>query len=271
MTTGTPSTDISTSTSIPEVVRAARNDPFLNLFGGTPFMISSASVIAEGWPLLEATRGLMMTEPILTPMTLTKLEDMSEAVAIVRKNDVLDMTGKNLEKVISLSDLAQYFSKESDDRKASKQRRDEGETGTKTSLRSLNAFEAVLPGIAFSLRIELTSRSPSHLGMMLLAVQSFLRDGQVGGKAARGFGRFALAPNASRLYEVDPEQRNKLVLSSIFGDKSSGYEFVKSPVIVEAVDAAQDYIDDCNPGLYEAFTSANAHGIKAMQKAVAVA
>lgn len=271
LTTGTASTSIATAASIPEVVRAARNDPFLHLFGGTTFMISSASVISEGWPLLDVTRGLMMTEPILPTASISKLEDMTDAVAIIRKNDVLDMRGEQLQSVITLSDLAAYFTKESEDRKATKQRRSEGEAGPKTSLRAINAYEAIRPGMAFALRIEVTARTPASLGLMLMAVQRLLREGQIGGKTARGLGRFTLAPNASRLYELDPENRQTIVLSSIFENKASGYKFADNPIIAIAVTAAQDFIDECDPKLYEKFKDANAQGIKAMQKELAAA
>jgi CRISPR type IV-associated protein Csf2 len=264
LTSGTPTTELKAGDATPESMRAARSDPFLSLFGGTSFAMSAGSVIAEGWPLLDLTTGLLMTEAIVPNLPFSQLKDMTDAVAIVRKNDVADLRGAQLEGVVKFEALCDYLSGEADDREASKAKKKAGEGGKKTSLRALNAFEAVRAGLSFALRVEVTARTPAHLGLMLMAVQHFMRAGQVGGKGARGMGRFAVS--ASRLYELDPANRQILVLSEVFHDKATGYAFQHSDVITEAAGAAQDYIDHANPALYEAFAAANAKAIKALDK-----
>ena len=261
-TSGMANTELKADSATHETNRAARRDPFLSLFGGTSFAMSSGSVIAEGWPLLEITKNLPMSEPIVPVMGFDDLRDMTDALAIVRKNDVAGLSGKHLTKVISDVKLIEYLQSETDARVVSKAKKAADEDSKKTDLRTLNAYEAVRTGMGFAIRFEVTSRSPAHLGLMLLAAQAFMQDGQVGGKSARGCGRFVVA--ASRLYELDPTNRQTTVVSSIFGDKSSGYSFPDNATITQAVDAANDYIDSVDSRLLEAFASADAKAIKAL-------
>lgn len=267
MTSGMATTELKVDQATPETMRAARRDPFLSLFGGTSFAMSAGSVIAEGWPLLEVTKNLLMTEPIAALLPFTDIKEMTDAVAIVRKNDVASMTGQHLEGVVGVEKLADYVEGETNARNASKAKKSAGEEGKKTDLRTLNAVEAVRSGMGFALRVEVTARTPAHLGLMLLAFQGFLRSAQVGGKGARGMGAFTC--NASRLYELDPANREKVVLSSLFEGKTTGYEFVHNGVVDEAVIAAEDYIDGANPLLFEAFAAADAKAIKSLQAEVA--
>ena len=264
MTSGMASTELKADEATPDSTRAARLDPFLGLFGGTSFALSAGSVISEGWPLLESTRSLLMTEPIGTVRSFNRLSDMTDAVAIIRKNDVASMQGDNLEGVVGVQRLADYIQAEFDSRTASKVKKAAGGEGKKTDLRALNAVEAVRSGMGFALRVEVTARTPAHLGLMLLAMQSFLRDGQVGGKAARGMGRFVC--NASRLYELDPANRQITVLTSLYLDKASGYELADHEVVSAANEAAQDYIDVVNPLMIEAFAAADAKTIKKLMQ-----
>lgn len=265
MTSGSANTDLNADAATPESARAARRDPFLSLFGGTSFAMSAGSVISEGWPLLEKTKGQLMSPPIMDVATYEKLSEMTEAVAIVRKNDVASLQGRFLEDVVGVVKLAEYAQAETNARVASKARKSAGDQEKKTDLRTLNAIETVCTGLGFALRVQVTARTPAHLGLMLLAFQEFLRAGQVGGKGNRGMGTFVCT--ASRLYEVDPKTRKATVVGTIFSDKASGYETFDNAVVVEAITGAQDYLDAANPLLYEAFASADAKTIKQLQAA----
>lgn len=267
MTTGMPSTELKADSAGPETVRAARRDPFLSLFGGTSFALSAGSVISAGLPLLEMTAPMLMTEPLVPLQPFSDLRDMTEAVAIVRKNDAMEMTGTHLEGVVGLDALVSYASQEGDRRADSKSKKSSGEDGKKTDLRTLNAFEAVRTGMNFALRVEVTSRSPAHLGLMLLSVQKLLQDGQFGGKGARGMGRFNAV--ASRLYSLDPSNRELAVMTNLFQGRQTGYAFHDSAMLDEAVTSAQDYIDSVNPLLLDAFASADAKKIKELTSGVA--
>lgn len=289
MTSGMASTELKADMATPRTNRAARHDPFLSNFGGTSFAMSAGTVIDEGWPLLALTTDNLMTPAIDDVLPISDLKQLTSAVAIVRKNDVADQSGAYLENVVGIMELAKYMEAESENRNDSKQRkgatfvapeadatmdskeakkavaaaRKEFDAANKKSdLRALNAVEVVNPGVGFALRVRVTSRTPAHLGLMLLGMQAFLRDGQVGGKAARGFGRFICKDKSSRLYEVTPDSCKTEVMSSIFMGSSTGYAFADHPEINAAVVAAQDYIDSISPRLIEAFSSLNVAGIE---------
>lgn len=264
-TSGMANTELKADSATHESNRAARRDPFLSLFGGTSFAMGAGSVIGEGWPLLEVAKNLPMSEPIAPVLGIDDLRDMTDALAIVRKNDVASQTGKHLINVVSEVKLIEYLQSETDARAASKAKKAADEDSKKTDLRTLNAFECVRTGMGFAIRIEVTSRTPAHLGLMLLATQKFMQEGQVGGKSARGFGRFVVS--ASRLYELDPSNRQTTVVSSIFSDKNSGYKLPDNTTISQAVDAANDYIDSVDSRLLEAFANADAKAIKALTEA----
>lgn len=277
MTSGSASTGISAKDAKPETLRTARLDPFFGLFGGTSLMLKAHSVIGEGWPIVAQAKDKLMTEPLVSVSAVSRFQDMTDAVAVIKKNDVLDLRGKYIEGVIGIETIAKYAlaqnnsiasskAQKTADEEARKAAAKDGkkaviEEGTKTDLRTFNATEVVKPGMSFGLRVKLDARTPAHLGLMMLAMQGLLREGQIGGKGARGMGQFMA--QASRLYEVDPSSRKMTVVASLFGDKNNGYELAENAVVQEAVIAAQDYIDAVSPLMFEAYAAAD---IDALQK-----
>lgn len=264
---GMANTELKADEKIHEVLRAARNEPFLSLFGGTSFALSAHSVIAEGWPLVESTLACLMTEPIADVQPFKSVYDMTEVLPIVRKNDVAEMKAAILERAVGIEALASYVAGQGTMRADSKAKKAAGEEGKKTDMRTLNGVEIVKTGVNFALRVEVTSFSESHLGLMLLAIQAFMREGQVGGKAARGFGRFTVS--GSRLYQVEPDSRTKSVVASLFEGKQSGYAFVVNDLVDAALIAAEDYLDEITPVTLEAFTRADAKVLKQLVKEAA--
>jgi len=273
MSSGMATTELKGSEKTAAVVTMARKDAFLSLFGGTSFALDSHCVICEGLPIIDMTEGLMMSPAIADKRPFSSLNEMTEVFAIIKKDDVMDMRRATLENAVGFESISQYVldkAAESSQKKSKKGEEDAGaEGGKKTDLRTFNAFEAVKTGLNFGLRIEVTSFEPSHLGLMLLAVQSVLRDGQIGGKGAKGFGRFTLS--ASRLYRVDPVNRLHTSYAEIFENQQAGYQFKASEaaddLVTEAILAAEDYLDSIQPSLIEAFSAADADALKKAYKA----
>lgn len=283
MTCGMATTKLNAEQATPLVMRAARQDPFLGLFGGTSLALSAGCVIAEGWPLLEITAPMIMGEPMAPLAPASRLREMTSAVAVVRRNDVADFRGSQLEGVVGLDALLKYCEEEAlqrsesqnrknNDRAAAKAAKDAAKQGLevkvqtptepskKTDLRALNAMEVINPGMTFALRFEVLARTPAHLGLMLLSVQKLLQEGQMGGRGARGFGRFDC--DVSRLYEVDPSSRESTVLASLFYGRESGYAFRSHDLVDDAVMQAQDYIHNAQPALFDAFAKGDANLIE---------
>jgi CRISPR type IV-associated protein Csf2 len=260
MTSGMASTELKADKATPETVAVARRDPFLGLFGGTSFALSASCVIAEGWPLIDMTRPMLMSEPLSPVLPLTDLRDMTTPMAIIRKNDAADLAGEHLENVVGRHALATYVQVEGDRRTDSKAKKAAADNSKKIDLRTFNAVETINAGMSFALRFEVVARTPAHLGLMLLSIQKVLRNGQIGGKAARGMGRFVCS--ASRLYEVDPTNRESTVLTNLFLGQETGYGLYEHEIVNEAVLQASDYIDQVDPRLLNAFAAADAKAIK---------
>lgn len=278
--TGTATTSLDGDKTTPEVVQAARSEPFLANFGGTSFALSARSVISTGLPLIEATREMLMSPPLDEQgvFNMARYYDMTSVVAIVRKDPLRSLSSDTIEEVIAEDELQAYFAelKDKDDKKAinkAKAKEDPANAtrDKKTDTRTLNALEVINPGMSFALRVQVDAFSEQQLGLMVLAFQKVLRDGQIGGKAARGFGRFTC--KGSRLMQVD-QNTNRVIestLSPLFLDKSSGYAIAgldnETPtVLTSATMSAQDYLYQLDPSMIEAFASTDPAAIKALLK-----
>ncbi len=152
LTSGMANTELKGDEKTPEVLRMARNEPFLSLFGGTSFAMSAHTVISEGWPLIGNTQGMLMSEAIADFHPFTDLREMTEILPIIRKNDVADMAGANLEAVVGFEQLVAYAMAESGNRAESKAKKKANEEGKKTDLRTINGVETVKTGVNFALR-----------------------------------------------------------------------------------------------------------------------
>lgn len=233
--------------------RAARQDAFMRLFGGSSFMEHAHSIISIGWPILHQTENLLMSERISTEITSASHNDLTEVMAIVRKDDVQDLAIEGIAELVGLDALAKSFEDRSQLQQKRKKSEDAGEVveSKKTNLRTLNAFEAVRTGTSFALRVEVSAANSGHLGLMLLAMQSVLRDGQFGGKGAKGLGYFNVI--GSKLIEVDQEGRHKSVLLELFKDKKSGFALVDDLLSQQAKQEAMDYVESVDSEFFTAF------------------
>lgn len=280
---GSATTSLNADASTPEVIAMARKDAFLSNFGGTSFALASRSVIATGVPLIQMTSDMLMSPPLLDPLGIDRLDDLTSTVAIVRKDSVWDARGKHVHEVIRLDDFAAYFEDKASESaqasqnkasmKAAKATGQVVEKEKKRDLRTLGALEAVNSGVSFALRIQVDATTPAQLGLMVLALQSVLRDGQVGGKGARGFGQFVC--EQSRLIRIDPTTNRPLTETGegLFEPRSTGYAVVgidddnDSSTLAAAVDAAKEYIENIQPELMEAVAKTDAKSIKDIYKA----
>lgn len=103
MTTGMARAELKAGSATADVVRTARLDPFLGLFGGTSFALAAGSVISEGWPLLEVTKPMLMTEPIGDGQAMKNIGEMTEAVAIIKRTTWLICAGSIWKVLLVLS------------------------------------------------------------------------------------------------------------------------------------------------------------------------
>lgn len=276
---GTATTSLDADKTTPEVMRAARTEPFLANFGGTSFALSARSVISQGYPLIEGTREMLMYPPLDEQgvFNLERFYDMTSVMAIIRKDPLRQLASDTIEQVIAEDDLKTYFAdlKEKDESKAANKAKAKDDPATprekKTDTRTLNAMEVINPGMSFAIRIQVDAFSQEQLGLMVLALQKVLRDGQIGGKAARGFGRFICKD--SRLIQIDPASNRAIesTVGPLFLDKTTGYAIAgldsdTPSTLAMATMSAQDYLFQLDPVLLEAFASTDPASIKSLTK-----
>jgi CRISPR type IV-associated protein Csf2 len=278
--TGSATTSLDADKTSPEVVRAARLDPFMANFGGSSFALSSRSVVATGLPLIEKTREMLMSPPLDEEgvLSMERLYDMTSVMAIVRTDPLRSLSNETIQDVISEAALNAYFDDltEKDQKKATNKALAKADPGSatrekKTDTRTLNAMEVINPGMSFALRIQVDALTQEQLGLMVLAFQKVLRDSEIGGKTARGFGQFICKD--SRLLQIDPSTNRPFPSSEsrLFQDRSTGYAVAgldnESPTaLVSAVQSAQDFLSELDPSLIEAFANTNADAIKQLAK-----
>jgi CRISPR type IV-associated protein Csf2 len=146
-----------------------------------------------------------MSDAIIELSSARGLGELTEVMAIVRKNDLTDGRDTRVDRLIGIEELAAYSAAEAGQRETSRAKKDSGEVGGKTDLRTLNAIEVIRAGVPIGLRLGVQSFSPAQLGLFLLAVQALLREGQIGGRKAKGQGFFVA--EASRLLSVGADSR----------------------------------------------------------------
>lgn len=282
MCSGSATTNLSADKTTPEVVAMARKDPFLANFGGTSFALAARTVISQGMPLIQLTRDMLMTPPMIEPLGIERMDEMTSVVAIIRKDSVGDMKGAHLQEVVKLDDLASYIEDKAQDSVAaaeSKVKQREAKAAgeavvkdKKRDLRTLGGLESVNAGLSFALRIQVDAISEAHLGLMILALQKVLRAGQVGGKGARGFGQFLC--EHSRIYPIDPttNRATSETGEALFSSRSTGYAVIGidddagASLLARAVDHANDYIENVEPSLLEAFATTDVAALKQAYK-----
>jgi CRISPR type IV-associated protein Csf2 len=222
---------------------------------------------------------MLMSPELLPTDSLPDLKwtrQMTSALAIVRKDNVREMRSPHLTEVVAMEDLvsfAQAKAVEAESTKASKaaQRVAKAagefvEADKKRDLRTLSSIETVNTGMSFALRVRVNAATPAQLGLMVLAFQRFLQEGQIGGKVGRGLGQFIC--NASRIIEVNPRTNRPLDSGSpLFLTRDEGYEVAglsddQSSALVAAVEAAKDYLHEVSPQTLQAYSDAEVAYLK---------
>lgn len=255
LSAGTSRSEMNRSAVSPEQVKKAKEDPYLAVFGGTGYAFTADLTVHEGWPLMKSTEKFLAAPP--NSDDVRQDGKLTVVLPILKKDDVMDMRRiEQLEQVIGHEAVAIYVKSIQDGRAAKNDRIEAGDESNskKTELTTVATVEAVRPGVRFALRFDLRSRGPAHLGLALLCVKRLCDEGQIGGKANRGFGRFMV--ESARLYGHGANGRD-VSGPTIFERNVGGlYDFTDSPVVAEAVRAAQDYIDNISAGFIEGFSSA---------------
>lgn len=252
---GSATTSLARSEQTVVMARYGANHPLIGIFGGTTFGIDANLVVHEGLPVTEDTLPLLVASPMAADMVRDFM--LTEALPIVRKDALIDLERPDhIAALVGVDAVNEYHEAEMGRSAAKKAKKDAGETGKKESLRAIATVEAVRPGLHFQLAFRLRARNDEQIGIFLLGLKRVIDSAQIGGKAARGFGRFSVI--ASRLTVREPDGSS--VESPLFGLRAEGegYAWNLSDELSGAVAAAETWIESLDPRELEMLASEDA-------------
>ncbi|MFG1187907.1 type IV CRISPR-associated protein Csf2 [Xanthobacter aminoxidans] len=123
----------------------------------------------------------------------------------------------------------------------------EGEKEEKLrGLQSFTAVESVNPGVHFSLRFEVNG-GPRHAGLLLVALQRWVREQRIGGLGQIGFGRFAVPELVIRRSDGASSDVFGPALGADPGDR----RLADSSLIQEVMDAWNEARDGADAAVIE--------------------
>ena len=170
--------------------------PIIGVWGGGPRMIAGALRVDTGMPVVAATidRGLVPLAlaslradgPITTYLWLRRADDVATFVNHERSMQVVKDYGPALDAWQTL------IGQQADAGDAETDEDEQADSGKFRALAGFNAFEVVLPGVAFAVRYDIDTDHLANVGFLLLALERFAAIQSVGGMKRLGYGRFAL-------------------------------------------------------------------------------
>ena len=183
--------------------RAARKHFYLGLFGGGNGMFASGMSFGD----FNIKHKHLISSGVL-PQDLEGTTDvdinrLTYPISLVRRDRMTELTDFNIEKVISggneaveaWRDLIAAASKKAEEIKEAKAAgtEDKAKAGARQMLRNLVAYEAALAGLGYYSKVTLAKQTnDAHVGLLLEALSRFAEANAMGGKSAKGFGRFNL-------------------------------------------------------------------------------
>ncbi len=252
---GTATTELRRSEQTVYLARYGANHPLIGIFGGTTYGIDANLVVHEGLPVTEDTLPLLSAAPLAAEAVNDFI--LTDALPVIRKDAMLEpINPEHIAALVGIDEVNAYHAAEMGLSVAKKAKKEAGEKGGKQSLRAIATVEAVRPGLHFQLAFTLKARNDKQTGLFLLALKSIVDAGQIGGKAARGFGRFAVI--ASRVTIKDAE--GDLIESPIFGlrTEGNGYTWNINDQLQSAVAAAESWIETVDAAELEMLASDSA-------------
>lgn len=177
-------------------IAESKATPIIGVWGGGPRMITGTLRVDTGMPVVADTldRGLVPLAlssqkaggPITTYLWLRRADDVATFVNHERSMQVVKDYGPSLDAWQTL--IGQRTESEETDADESEQ----ADTGQFRAIAGFNAFEVVLPGVAFAVRYDIDTDHLANVGFLLLALERFAAEQSVGGMKRLGYGRFAL-------------------------------------------------------------------------------
>ena len=238
-------------------VLAGYRHPYFGVFGGTSFALRSSLVVHEGYPITGVTSQLLSI-PAMAPHSGHGYE-LTSVIELTKKDDIMDVKDPaRLEAAVGVEAVGNYIEGIQKGRESKAARKGtEDVAGKKTELSTVAAIHVASPGTHFALRFDLEAASPAHLGLLLMSLQRFASEGQIGGKASKGYGR--LASVHARLFGYTDGVRDMDGITLWQRDAAGSYVFSDHPVLRSALNAGETFVDDVQAAELEAFAAADAN------------
>lgn len=195
--TGIPSSDAVKL----DQVQQMRDHVFVGTFGGGSHMQPSRLRVSTGVPPLEALYEIGLVPERWRDFAISNNQAwrLCDIYCGVRNDDLASFLDQRAENVVDdYNDvmLAQFAA--DTQRRATRKKSatadspETKETDPTRSLKGINAYQYVIPGVPFYVRFEVVKATEAQCGMFLAALLRMLRldPRGIGGKSALGFGRF---------------------------------------------------------------------------------
>jgi len=176
--------------------RKAREHFYLGLFGGGNGMFASGMSFGDFNVKHKALSATGVIPAEVEGCVDVPFSQLTYPIALIRRDRMLELTDFNIEKVVkggnkAIDDwltLVQEASKEIAESEAKGSRE-----GTRQKLVNLVAYEAVLAGLGYHSKVTLNPRTTdAQMGLLLESLSRLAMANAIGGKSAKGFGRFNL-------------------------------------------------------------------------------
>lgn len=184
--------------------RKAREHFYLGLFGGGNGMFASGMSFGDFNVKHKALSAAGVLPATLEGAVNVPVPQLTYPVSLVRRDRMLELTDFNIEHVVKGGneaieqwlDLVLAASKEAEqlnDDEKSDAKGSNLKEGRRQKLVNLVAYEAVLAGLGYYSKIVLSpDTTDAQIGLLLEALSRFAQSNAVGGKSAKGLGRFNL-------------------------------------------------------------------------------
>lgn len=173
--------------------RRTRAHPYIGLFGGGPKMIRRGFKVHEALPITETTRELggVLMHPDAGRHLLADNARLTYVWGIRRNDDLRDLVN-----IAEAEEVVENFEEVFERRQAQiiaevASKKDGGVAELKSSTKTYAAVEFVVPGTIFNLTLEIDA-GETHMGLLLLSLDSFAAKERIGGHGRNGFGVFTL-------------------------------------------------------------------------------
>jgi CRISPR type IV-associated protein Csf2 len=222
-----------------DIAKSRRSHFYVGLFGG-------GTQIVPGWLYAKDARVLAdcyldigaIPSGLGEQFSVINAYQLFEGRPTIRKDDL--MQSADADAVSNVADYDDYMLAQIEEiskRRASKKSNEDDDSGSR-SLQSISYKETVVGGTEFYFEVGAKHVNAAQAGMLIEAMGMFLANGQVGGCASVGYGRFM----HNIMVQIDDN-----TYSGVFGDEAQPLLSTCPDEIVQLSQAMYEQLEEATP------------------------